>query len=531
MAKKKVVIFGGGVSGLTVAHECIEAGFEVHVYEKNSRCGGKAVGYYDQQGYPVEHGLRTYALGYFSLLDTLKRIPYDACKTVFDNLVPCHETLYASISTAIPDRAMPRSTAVPRWKHLASFIKNMREWGISWGEILYFFWIPLTFLMSCEGRRKNLWQHSFIDHYELNRCTQNFRTYLLGLVEVVVAAKPTVCVPVINDLLCRLIFISSSPHKLLSRISFMNGPTNERFIDPWVSYLKKAGVIFHLECAIQSLAIDQQHQRVEEAITHDGSKIQADAFVLAIPAPHIQTLVPALPLPKTQTQEWSLGLQFYLQSIPQELQTYPLKVVLDSPWTLLSYVQSPLTWDEVKFPPSIKGVLSAVISNINTPGIVHQRPFYQCTLEEIKDEVLAQLKLKHLASCLVHYAIDPTVRCLPMREYEENRERYSQWLIAPASDRGFIWLAETGLFLAKPKTFERLPSPDTTISNLFLAGEFIDTPIKIPTMEQANFSGKLCAKKICDSFDVSYNMQRIAYPEFPLKWIRKLDAMIYRRFN
>ena len=43
MARKKVLILGGGVAGMSAAHELIERGFDVEVYEKNPIYpGGKA---------------------------------------------------------------------------------------------------------------------------------------------------------------------------------------------------------------------------------------------------------------------------------------------------------------------------------------------------------------------------------------------------------------------------------------------------------------------------------------------------------
>jgi protoporphyrinogen oxidase len=38
----KVVIIGAGIAGLTVAHELVEKGFEVEVYEKGEVAGGMA---------------------------------------------------------------------------------------------------------------------------------------------------------------------------------------------------------------------------------------------------------------------------------------------------------------------------------------------------------------------------------------------------------------------------------------------------------------------------------------------------------
>jgi len=40
--KKKVVILGGGVAGMSAAHELAERGFHVHVYEARPVPGGKA---------------------------------------------------------------------------------------------------------------------------------------------------------------------------------------------------------------------------------------------------------------------------------------------------------------------------------------------------------------------------------------------------------------------------------------------------------------------------------------------------------
>ena len=43
MSKKKVIILGGGVAGMSAAHELIERGFEVQVFEKKVQLpGGKA---------------------------------------------------------------------------------------------------------------------------------------------------------------------------------------------------------------------------------------------------------------------------------------------------------------------------------------------------------------------------------------------------------------------------------------------------------------------------------------------------------
>lgn len=64
---KKVVILGGGVAGMSAAHELIERGFEVEIYELQEKyVGGKArsvdvpdTNLIDPEKYlPGEHGFR-----------------------------------------------------------------------------------------------------------------------------------------------------------------------------------------------------------------------------------------------------------------------------------------------------------------------------------------------------------------------------------------------------------------------------------------------------------------------------------------
>ena len=92
----KVVILGGGVAGLSAAHELVARGFEVEVYEKLDAFGGKArsldnkgSGVDGRRDLPGEHGFRFFPGFYRNLPDTMKRIPYKLNKRgVFDNLLP-----------------------------------------------------------------------------------------------------------------------------------------------------------------------------------------------------------------------------------------------------------------------------------------------------------------------------------------------------------------------------------------------------------------------------------------------------------
>jgi 15-cis-phytoene desaturase len=94
-----IAILGGGVAGLSAAHELVQRGFAVSLYERQPAFGGKAR---SVSGRPVsglgdlpgEHGFRFFPGFYRHLPDTMSRIPYGT-RTVAGNLLESTRILVA----------------------------------------------------------------------------------------------------------------------------------------------------------------------------------------------------------------------------------------------------------------------------------------------------------------------------------------------------------------------------------------------------------------------------------------------------
>ena len=102
-SKPTVAVLGGGVGGLSAAHELGERGFAVSVYERQASFGGKArsmavpgSGTEGRLDLPGEHGFRFFPGFYKHLPDTMSRIPFgESGANCRDNLVQATRILLA----------------------------------------------------------------------------------------------------------------------------------------------------------------------------------------------------------------------------------------------------------------------------------------------------------------------------------------------------------------------------------------------------------------------------------------------------
>ncbi len=420
-----VAVLGGGVGGLSAAHELAERGFDVTVYEQRARPGGKARSYPTPDGLPAEHGFRFFPAFYRHLPDTMARIPLDG-GSVRDRFVGAERLLIARADGAnelLAPAHAPESLA--DLTVLARFVFDAAtQLGVPAVDVAWLLERLFTLLSSCDERRVEQWDlQSWWSYVQAERRSEAFRRYLAdGLTRTLVAARAKEMSARTGGLiLVQLLLDLARAGDRADRV--LDAPTSDAWIGPWIAHLKQRGVDVRLEETVEALAV--RNGRITSA-TVAGREVTADHYVAALPVEVMRTLLspelraaePRLNGLDRLVTRWMNGIMFYLrEDLPL---VHGHAIYLDSAWALTSISQRQF-WREFDF-PGIGGVLSLDISEWQRPGPRTGKVAALCTPEEIRDEVWGQLQ-DHLEDALdgvevVSWFLDEAIaNNMPVNDY------------------------------------------------------------------------------------------------------------------
>lgn len=137
-----VVIAGGGIAGLSCAHE-LASECDVTIVERNNICGGQSRSEY-HHGAHVCYSWRIFTTGYRNLLHIFKQIPNNNGGTLFDNMV--RTTRYHTGTGGQTDQHIK----------LAGHSMFQRARGMSDSDVLHFKTKMYTLLSMCSARINEL---------------------------------------------------------------------------------------------------------------------------------------------------------------------------------------------------------------------------------------------------------------------------------------------------------------------------------------------------------------------------------------
>jgi uncharacterized protein with NAD-binding domain and iron-sulfur cluster len=507
---RRVAVLGGGMAGLAAAHELVERGFDVTVYEPKA-WGGKArsipvpgTGTGGRRDLPGEHGFRFFPGFYHHVPDSMARTPYKKQPNgVKDNLVTADESKFLRAGDRAdggPFGIGPDPQGVLTVEQMRAYLlDNLQGETVPPHELAYFVERLMVFLTSCDARRYGEWEHvSWWDFIKAETKSQEYQTVLAaGLTRNLVAAKETVAsTRTIGNMGEAFVYniMGRGNDGDLDRV--LDLPTNEAWINPWMRHLRGLGVRFVMGQKLARYDVGSGRIRSVQLVDRAGRRttVEADWFVSAMPAEQarkhwsrdVLRLDPSLKQMDELFTDWMAGIQFYLNR-PVDI-THGHMTFIDAPWALTALTQGQF-WADRTFAQDYgdgRAVdsLSVDISNWDAPGILYGKTAKECTPREIAREVLAQIREhrtagEKLRGDVVHsWFLDPGIKWHPSTGRNTNH---------------------TPLLVNTVGTWEKRPEPATAIPNLFVAGDFVQTDVDLASMEGANESARHAVNAILDA--------------------------------
>jgi 15-cis-phytoene desaturase len=507
----KVAIFGSGVGGMSAAHELIERGFEVDIYDRLTVPGGKArsviIDTDGQRGLPGEHGFRFFPGFYRHVIDTMSRIPLDGGGFVVDNLVAASMGFFAH-EGGPPLHAPsigPRSLG-DVFKQFADIAKFRTV--LSDSDIEFFVGKMWQIMTSCDERRLAEYELvSWVDFIEAETRSPQYQMWFAGAMTrtLIAASGDKASSRTVGDILVTLMLGGAKWGATSDRL--LNGPTNEVWMNPWRAHLEAKGVHFHFgEHLVEfDLAAGPSRPELCGAIVEGPAgrtRVTADLYLSAVPIEVMAPLItdslavaaPSLKAARTlgPNVAWMSGIQIYLRNDVPIVNGHV--AFSGSPWGLTAISQQQFWTHQVvnDADHGVRGVLSIDLSDWNSKGH-NGLTARQCTPDVLVHEVLDQIRRclpeldpSKLADTNIHsFFIDPDIVFFGSRA-DPNA----------GDDSGAAVANHEPLFINQVGTHDVRPHAYCEISNLFLASDYVRTNTDLATMEGANEAARRAVNAI-----------------------------------
>jgi uncharacterized protein with NAD-binding domain and iron-sulfur cluster len=549
--RRKVIVIGGGVAGMSAAHElAVRDEFDVVVYELRSIPGGKArsmpakPGTGGREPLPGEHGFRFFPGFYRHVTETMSRIPYPGQPNgVLDNLVAATEVQLAQEdgrNELVTPAHFPVTTS--DWRATLRFATDYAvNLGIPLVEQVHFISRLSDLMSACDERRfeqyenQSWWQFSGAE-----RRSVGYRKFLAdGLTRSLVAARAReMSARTGGYILLQLLQDMAKPRGQVDRV--LKGPTNDMWIDPWLRELERLGVDYRLSHQVEAIAGSGNrvtgisgHERTAAGELGSSFEDDADYYVAAVPVEVLREQIemdalkrasPALAALERLVVRWMNGIMFFLkQDVPL---IHGHSIYIDSRWALTSISQRQF-WPGFNIrglgDGAAGGILSVDISDWDTPGAYAARgkPARRCSPDEVAAEAWAQLKAAlndrgeaFSDANLAGWFLDPAI------VYPNPTEAMN---LEP------LLVNTAGSWNIRPEA--ELPE----VENLFLASDYVRTFTDLATMEGANEAARRAVNGILESSGSDARRCEV-WPlsepgGLPFAAARGVDRVIYKLFG
>ena len=514
-----IIIFGGGLSGLTVAHELCNKGFKILIIEKDNELGGMVRSDTKNNSIPTEHSWRGFAPFYKNTIQIMKEIPY-LDTNVFSTL------------------------SIPIEFFLLYDKQKDYKLALNLSDKIILFYLGISYLLA--GTRRNYYYRYDIEEFLKKYLSVSGYNYIInyvtgpgyGMNKNEVSLGHLFHFPVISHINKEKYVHDhdandeSYTHNSTDGWHVMNGPTSDVWIEPWIKYLKNNGVDFltntelvkinHTNNNITSIEFKQSGQQSGQ----QSEQIKAKEYVLSINPfnatdilkksnmEHLYNTFKSL-TDNTKSKQISFSI-----GIDKEIK-YPIDniafVMNDSEFNITWYPQEK-HW---KKKPNIKSLWSGTIIDFEKQGKLFNKSAEKIDNEKLKREIIYQILRSESFQKLIYDNNGFNIN----KDDIESIEIWHEWKFINNNQESVNKKWVNNIYNEQFR-----PIQVTNYINLFLSGAHTKTTINIWSMEGAIESGKITANLILDKYNKPNTEYYKHSDPFYIKLIQKIDNILYKMY-
>jgi zeta-carotene desaturase len=446
----KVAIFGAGVAGLSAAIELVDRGHSVEIYEKRKILGGKVSVWKDNDGDSIESGLHIVFGGYDQLQKYLTKIGAENNYQWKE-----HALIYAE-----PDgrQSFFRKANLPSpWAEVVGGLQT--DFLTMWDKIS----LIKGLYPALAGNEEYFRSQDHMTYAEWHRMRGASEHSLEKLWRAIALAMNFIEPNVISARPMITIFKYFGTDYAATKFGFFRKNPGESMIEPMRRYIQSRGGRIFVDARLGRLELEENGS-VKSAIFSDGQKIEADAYISALPVHSLKKILPAPWL----AHDYFLNLHQFTGSPVANCQLWFDRKITDTDNLMFSQGTIFATFADVSLtcPDDFqKGNGTAnggsVMSLVLAPA--HQ-------LMDLPNDVIIRLVMKDIHN---RFPLSRNAKLLK-----------STLVKIPQS-----------VYKAVPDVDKFRPDQISPVSNFFLAGDYTDQHY-LASMEGAALSGKLAAEKL-----------------------------------
>ncbi|MCX6179665.1 MAG: FAD-dependent oxidoreductase [Chlorobiales bacterium] len=452
----KIAIFGAGVAGLSAAIELVDRGHTVEIYEKRKILGGKVSVWKDNDGDSIESGLHIVFGGYEQLQKYLKRVGAE------DNYQwKNHSLIYAE----------------PDGKH-SSFTKA--KLPSPWAEVVgglqadfLTMWDKISLIKglypALAGNEEYFRSQDSMTYSEWHRLRGASEHSLQKLWRAIALAMNFIEPNIISARPMITIFKYFGTDYAATKFAFFRKNPGDSMIEPMRQYIQSKGGRIFVDAKLNRFELNSDHT-IQNAVLQDGHKIEADAYISALPVHNIKKIVPI----EWLTHKYFRNLHEFVGSPVANCQLWFDRKITDTDNLMFSQGTIFATFADVSItcPEDFQNSMGtanggSVMSLVLAPA--HQ-------LMSMPNEVITELVMKDI------------------------HERFPKSRQAKLLKSSIVKIPQS-VYKAVPDVDQFRPDQISPVKNFFLAGDYTYQRY-LASMEGAALSGKMVAEKLLSKFGV-----------------------------